>query len=136
MFIGFAWVAGGARNDGDWAWLTGRVVQDGFRPLHQAAFSGHDAAIKALVAARADVDAETKVRGVGEGGGVSWEGQGAAWSLKQHLVWNVEYEVFGQIQSVKHEFNGKLVVGKVEGSSGAFGSQLSEHRGTKSDREP
>ena len=62
-------VESGARNHAEWAWLTGsRVVQDGFTPLHSAAYNGHDAAIKALVAAKADVHAKNTVRGVALGG--------------------------------------------------------------------
>ena len=64
MLGGMASVAGGARNHAEWAWLTGsRVVQRGWTPLHWAARGGHQAAIKALVAAKADVHAKDKVRG-------------------------------------------------------------------------
>ena len=57
-------VASGARNHAEWAWLTGRyVVQKGWTPLHQAAENGHEAAIKALVAAKADVRGKNEVRG-------------------------------------------------------------------------
>ena len=67
---GLASVAGGARNHADWAWLTdSRVAQDGWTPLHFA--WGHEAVIKALVEAKADVHAKDKVRGgVLEGRGV------------------------------------------------------------------
>ena len=58
-----ALVAGGARKYAEWAWLTGsRVVQDGRTPLHFAAGNGYVAAIKALVAAKADVYAKDTVR--------------------------------------------------------------------------
>ena len=39
-------------------------------PLHQAALNGHEAAIKALVAANADVHAKNHVRGGGVLGGL------------------------------------------------------------------
>ena len=56
-------VARGARNHAGWAWLTGsRAVQDGCTPLHFAAIDDHEAAIKALVAAKADVHAKLNVR--------------------------------------------------------------------------
>ena len=56
-------VASGARNHAEKAWLTGRhVVQDGWTPLHAAAHQGHEAAIKALVAAKADVRGKLDVR--------------------------------------------------------------------------
>ena len=59
-----AWVAGGADHHAEWAWLTGsRVVQHGWTPLHFAADNGHEAVIKALVAAKADVRAKERVRG-------------------------------------------------------------------------
>jgi len=55
----------------EWAWLTGsRVVQDECTPLHVAAQNGHTTAIKALVAAKADVHAKDSVR---RG---CWEGEG------------------------------------------------------------
>ena len=61
---GLASVASGAANHAEWAWLTGsRVVQEGTTPLHFAAQMGHEAAIKALVAAKADVHAKDEVRG-------------------------------------------------------------------------
>jgi hypothetical protein len=61
-------VAGGARSHAEWAWLTGRrVAQVGKTPLHMAAFKGHEAAIKALVAAKADVNAKNEVRGGWQG---------------------------------------------------------------------
>jgi ankyrin repeat protein len=50
------------------------VAQDGETPLHLAASSGHEAAIKALVEAKADVHAKIMVRGVvleGQGGAAS-----------------------------------------------------------------
>ena len=63
-----AWVAGGARTHTAWAWLTGsRVTQFGKTPLHRVAQYGEEIAIKALVAAKADVNAKNKVR-VGEEG--------------------------------------------------------------------
>ena len=37
-------------------------MQTAGTPLHQAAVCGHEAAIKALVAAKADVDAKDRVR--------------------------------------------------------------------------
>ena len=61
---GLASVAGGARNHAQWISLTGgHVVQFGETPLHRAAHEGREAAIKALVAAKADVHAKDKVRG-------------------------------------------------------------------------
>ena len=69
MLGALASVAGGARNHAGWAWLTViRAVQDGFTPLHQAAANAHEldrkeAAIQALVAAKADVHAKNEVRG-------------------------------------------------------------------------
>ena len=67
MLGGLASVAGGARNHAEWAWLTViRAVQDGWTPLHFAAQKGGDVAIKALVAAKADVHAKNNVR-VGQG---------------------------------------------------------------------
>jgi len=70
---------GGARNHAEWACLTGRrVAQAGWTPLHSAAYHGQEAAITALVAAKADVHATNKVR-VGGGAG---RGEGeAAWVL-------------------------------------------------------
>ena len=57
-------VAGGARNHAESAWLTGsRVAQIGWTPLRCAANYFNVAAIKALVEAKADVDAKGKVRG-------------------------------------------------------------------------
>ena len=50
------------------------MAQDGETPLHLAASSGHEAAIKALVAAKADVHAKAMVRGGvlgGRGGAAS-----------------------------------------------------------------
>ena len=47
-------------------------MQNKKTPLHYAAYNGHEAAIKALVAAKADVHATDKVRGGmlgGRGGG-------------------------------------------------------------------
>ena len=72
-------VAGGAKDHAEWAWLTGRrVAQAGETPLHAAACYGREAAITALVAAKADVHAMDKVR-VGGGAG---RGEGeAAWVL-------------------------------------------------------
>ena len=56
-------VAGGTRTHAEWAWLTGRrVAQGGITPLHSAARFGHEAAIKTLVAAKADVNAKDQVR--------------------------------------------------------------------------
>ena len=64
MLGGLASVAGGARNHAEWAWLTGsRVVQNGSTSLHYAASNGDETAIKALVAAKADLHAKDKVRG-------------------------------------------------------------------------
>ena len=58
-------VTGAARSHAEWAWLTGRrVAQVGYTPLYYSATYGHEAAIKALVAAKADVHATDKVRGV------------------------------------------------------------------------
>ena len=69
MLGGLVSVAGGARNHAEWAWLTGsRVVQNGMTPLHPAAAQGHEAAIKALVAAKADVHVKDVVRWGGLGG--------------------------------------------------------------------
>jgi hypothetical protein len=89
MLGALASVAGGDRNHAEWAWLTGsRVAQNGMMPLHYAAESGHEAAIKALLAAKTDVDAQDEVR-VGEGG--YWEGEGAAsWEFCDTvLVWSL-----------------------------------------------
>ena len=75
---GLASDAGGARNHAEWAWLTeSRVVQFGRTPLHIAAQEGQTAAIKALVAAKADVHAKDSVRGG------CWEGErgGGVWSV-------------------------------------------------------
>ena len=56
-------VAGRTRFYAEWAWLTGRrVAQKGETPLHHAAIEGHEAAIKALMAAEADVNAKDQVR--------------------------------------------------------------------------
>ena len=73
MLGGLKSVAGGTRNHAGWAWLTGsRVVQHGNTPLHLAAVNGHEAAIKLLVAAKADLHVKANVRGGvlgGRGGG-------------------------------------------------------------------
>ena len=69
MLGGLASVAGRFGNHAEWAWLTGsRVVQHEWTPLHVAAAQGHEAAIKALVAAKADVHAKDVVRWGGLGG--------------------------------------------------------------------
>ena len=61
-----AWVASGTRHQADWAWLMGsRVVQMGSTPMHRAASQGQEEAIRALVAAKADVHAKDKVKGGG-----------------------------------------------------------------------
>jgi hypothetical protein len=63
MLGALASVAGGAQNHAEWVWLTGRrAVQIGFTPLHRAAQMCNDAAIKALVAEKADVHAKDDVR--------------------------------------------------------------------------
>ena len=68
MFGALASGAGGAGNHAAWAWLTAsRVAQNGMTPLHWAATRGRDAAIRALVAAKADVHAKTDVRVGGRG---------------------------------------------------------------------
>jgi hypothetical protein len=70
-------VASGARNHAEWAWLTGRrVAQWGMTPLHSAAQNGHEAAIKALVAAKADVNAKDQVRYGRRGGAEREKGVG------------------------------------------------------------
>jgi ankyrin repeat protein len=51
------------------------VAQDGETPLQFAARAGHEAAIKALVVAKADVNTKHKVRG---GGGLEGKGGGAS----------------------------------------------------------
>jgi hypothetical protein len=87
MLGGLASVADGARNHAEW--LTGRrVAQEEKTPLDLAASNGHEAAIEALVAAKADVHAEDEAR-VGEGG--CCEGQGAtSWGLcETFLVWSL-----------------------------------------------
>ena len=64
MLGGLSSVAASARNHAEWAWLTrSHVVQNASTPLHWASYKGHEAAIKALVAAKADVQAKEKVRG-------------------------------------------------------------------------
>ena len=61
-------VGGGARNHAELAWLTGRrVAQAAQTPMYMAAQKGHVVAIKALVAAKADVNAKDQVR-YGRGG--------------------------------------------------------------------
>ena len=45
-------------------------MQSGTTPLHRAAFKGHEAVIKVLVAAKANVHARDNVRGG------CWEGEG------------------------------------------------------------
>jgi hypothetical protein len=87
MLGGLASVAGGARNHAEW--LTGRgVAQNEATPLHYAASNDHEAAIKALVAAKADVDATDEVR-VGEGKCLEGEG-GASWGFcVTVLVWSL-----------------------------------------------
>ena len=63
MLGALASVAGGAQNHAEWVWLTGRrAVQGAWTPLHRAATFCNDAAIKALVAAKADVHAKDYVR--------------------------------------------------------------------------
>jgi len=54
-----------------------RVAQDGKTPLHFSADKTGDGLIKALVAAKADVDAKDKVRG-GVLGGRGEDGVGSA----------------------------------------------------------
>ena len=82
MLGGIASVAGGARNHAEWAWLMGsRVVQDECTPLHVAAQNGHTTAIKALVAAKADVHAKDTVRE-----GVAWRVREGAASGPQFTI--------------------------------------------------
>ena len=64
MLGALASVAGGAQNHAEWVWLTGRrAEQSEHTPLHAAAEKGKEAAIKALLAAKADVHAKGMVRG-------------------------------------------------------------------------
>ena len=75
MFGALASVAGGAGTHVEWAWLTGsRLAQYGMTPLYWAASSCTDAAIRALVEAKADVNANDDVR-VGDGWGVDLKGE-------------------------------------------------------------
>ena len=68
MLGNFDRVACEAENDEDWVWLTGsRVAQSGQAPLHTAVDNEHEAAIKTLVAAKADLYAINKVRAGGGG---------------------------------------------------------------------
>jgi len=70
-------VAGRTRIYAEWAWLTGRRVAQGRNtPLHSAARNGHEAAIKALVAAKADVNAKDQVRYGRRGGSERGKGVG------------------------------------------------------------
>jgi hypothetical protein len=96
MFGALASVAGGAGTHVEWAWLTGsRLAQYGMTPLYWAASSCTDAAIRALVEAKADVNANDDVR-VGDGGGGRLEGrgEGAEWGLHcTILLWEFEPEV-------------------------------------------
>ena len=64
MLGALASVAGGAQNHAEWVWLTGRrAEQMKDTPLHEAAQNnGKEAAIKALLAAKADVHAKNNVR--------------------------------------------------------------------------
>ena len=91
-------VAGGARNNAEWAWLTGRrMVQFSRAPLFLAAENGHEAAIKALVAAKADVHAKEEVRG----GGAGWaRGETASGLHLTIVVWSFWTWGFGKTQSV------------------------------------
>ena len=93
-----AWVEGGARNHAAWTWLTGsRVAQFGMTPLHRAAQYGEEIAIKALVAAKADVHAKDKVRVGEEGGRRGAQGGRAGWGMYVTLVvGRFEPEIFGR----------------------------------------
>ena len=65
------------------------MAQSGSTPLHLAASSGREAAITALLAAKADVLAENDVR-VGEGRGGGGEGGGVHCNI---VVWNCQPEI-------------------------------------------
>ena len=69
------------------------MAQDGTTPLHDAA--GGLAAIKALLAAEADVHVKDDVR-VGQGRWVAWRARGGGGGFGRHVtvvVWIVEPEV-------------------------------------------
>ena len=71
MLGALASVAGGDQNHAEWVWLTGRrAEQSGWTPLHAAASicNVKDAAIKALLAANADVHAKEGTVRVGARG--------------------------------------------------------------------
>ena len=89
MVGALVWVAGGAGNRADWAWLTANfLVQDGSRPLHIAAWQGQEVAIKVLVEAKADIRVNDKVRWVQSGrvGGAACGLEVAIW------IWRFEPE--------------------------------------------
>ena len=104
MLGGIASVAGGARNHAGWAWLTGsRVVQAGLTPLHYAAGNGHEAAIKALVAEKANVHAKNDVR-EGVLGGRGGRRRRVCILLLMFRVWTW---CFGKTHSVNLRLNPK-----------------------------
>ena len=99
-------VAGDARNQPGWAWLTGsRGAQVGGMALHYAARMGHDAAITTLLAAKADIHAEDTVRG--EGGAQGVGARGVLGSLICRFCFDVSIGVLGETLPVNHTQNPK-----------------------------
>ena len=97
-------VAGDARNQPGWAWLTGsRGAQVGGMALHYAARMGHDAAITTLLAAKADIHATDWVRG--EGGAQGVGARGVLGSLIDWCGLDFSARVLGETQSVNHTPN-------------------------------
>jgi hypothetical protein len=61
-------------------------VQEGWTPLHFAAQNGHGSVIKALVAAKADVHAKTRVRDGRRG--AAWRERGGRRRVCILLMWS------------------------------------------------